>query len=79
LICEATFLANSENGRTLAEEHLHMTSEQAATVAKESASKKLILTHISQRYENKSSELLKEAKKIFKNTTLANDFDKLSL
>ena len=79
LICEATFLANSENGKNLAEEHLHMTGEQAAKVAKDSKSKKLILTHISQRYENKPDELLKEAKKIFKNTTLANDFDKVEI
>jgi ribonuclease Z len=79
LICEATFLANSENGKVLAEEHLHMTGEQAAKVAKDSKSKKLILTHISQRYENKPDELLKEARKIFKNTALANDFDKVKI
>jgi len=79
LICEATFLANSKDGKQLAKEHLHMTAEQAAKVAKESKSKKLILTHISQRYENKSSELLKESKKIFKNTKLAEDFDKIQI
>jgi len=71
LITEATY-ANKE--KDLASEYKHLTAEQAALIAKKSKSKKLILTHISQRYENKENILLNEAKKIFKNTILAEDF-----
>ena len=76
LISEATF---SDDLKTQAEEHKHMTIKQAAEVAKKSKSKKLILTHISQRYENKSKKVLEEAKKIFKNTEIAKDLDKFNL
>lgn len=58
-----------------AEKHLHLTSGQSANIAKKSKSKKLVLTHISQRYEGNAKKILDEAKKIFKNTILANDFD----
>ena len=51
----------------------HMTSEDAANLAKKSKSEKLILTHFSQRYTT-TKEIEKEAKKIFKNTIAANDF-----
>jgi len=50
-----------------------MTAEQAAKIAKKNKAKKLILTHISQRYEFKENVLLKEAKKYFKNTIIARD------
>ena len=50
-----------------------MTAEQAAGIAKKSKSKKLILTHISQRYEKNESKVLAEAKKTFKNVRLAED------
>jgi ribonuclease Z len=73
LICESTFLANSENGKDLAERYLHLTSKQAAEIAKKSKSKRLILTHLSQRYENKEKLILQEAKKVFKNTEIAED------
>ena len=36
--------------------------------------KKLVLTHFSQRYEHKEKMLLDEAKKVFKNTKLSEDF-----
>ncbi len=72
LICESSF---GEELADLAKEHLHLTSDQAATIAKKSNSKKLILTHISGRYEAKSEQLEKEAKKIFKKTSVAKDFD----
>ena len=50
-----------------------MTSEDAANLAKKSKSKKLILTHFSQRYTT-TKEIEKEAKKIFSNTIAAKDF-----
>ena len=58
---------------------MHLTSEKAALIAKKSKSKKLILTHISERYENNMDKILREAKAIFKETTLAKDFDKIEI
>jgi len=72
LICESTFDAGMEEK---ALEFKHLTSKQAGEIAKQSKSKKLILTHISQRYSKNPEELLKQAKIIFKNSILANDFD----
>jgi ribonuclease Z len=72
LVCEASF-SNQESA--LASERMHLTAEQAATIAKKANVKKLILTHISQRYEHNPKVILEEAKKVFKNTTLAKDFD----
>ncbi len=51
----------------------HSTPSQAARTAKEAKVKLLILTHISQRYED-TDEVLKQAKKVFKNTAVARDF-----
>jgi len=72
LIAEASF---SKEDSKKAEEYHHLTSEDAATLAKKSKSKSLILTHISQRYEHCPEIIEKEAKKIFKNTHLVKDFD----
>jgi len=79
LICESTFLENSDNGKQLAEEYKHMTAKQAAQVAKQSKVKQLILTHISQRYEHKDKLILQEAHSVFKNTKLAKDFLEITL
>tara|TARA_Y100000310_G_scaffold211572_1_gene212316 strand:+ start:2266 stop:3159 length:894 start_codon:yes stop_codon:yes gene_type:complete len=70
LIIESTFLDRDKNK---ARDYKHLTAKQAATVAKEAKVKKLVLTHLSERYKNKS-EVLKEAKKTFKNVELAKDF-----
>lgn len=75
LIHEATYI---EEDKDKAEQHFHSTSADAARIAKLSNSKKLILTHISTRY-TETNKLLKEAKDIFKNTTLANDLMKIEL
>jgi len=75
LICESTY--NKEH-KQKAREYKHLTSEDAANIAKKSKSKKLILTHFSQRYKDVSG-LLKEAKKIFKETSIANDFMKVNV
>ncbi|HPD82101.1 MAG TPA: ribonuclease Z [Candidatus Pacearchaeota archaeon] len=76
LICESSF--SSKNNKE-AKEHLHLTAKECGEIAKKSKSQKLVLTHISQRYENNLKELLKEAKKEFKNVSIANDFDEISL
>ena len=57
LIMEATYSKKQEN---LAKKYGHLTAEQAAKTAKKAKAKKLILTHISQRYEFKEKILLKE-------------------
>ena len=72
LICEATFDSNLEE---MAKKKKHLTAGQAGKIAKGSKSKKLILTHISERYKKDTSKLLKDAGKFFKNTSLAKDFD----
>ena len=72
LICESTFDSESEDR---AKEYKHLTSNQAAEIAKKSKSKKLILTHISQRYSKDPKKILLSAKKVFKNSFLANDLD----
>lgn len=70
LISEAVY---SEKEKQIAGDYKHLTAKQAALIAKESKSKKLILTHISQRYENNENLILNEAKKVFKNTILSDD------
>lgn len=56
-----------------AEKYGHSTVDQAAESAKKAKVKQLILTHISQRYED-TSTWLKQARKIFKTTAMAEDF-----
>jgi len=69
-IIESTLKDNKE----LANRYKHLTVIQAAQIAKKAKAKKLILTHFSQRYENKSKRLENLAKKTFKNTQVAKDF-----
>jgi len=71
-VCESSF---GDDLKDQAKKHLHLTSKQAAETAKKAKVKKLVLTHISQRYEKNLKALLNSAKKIFKNTHLAEDFD----
>ena len=75
-ICESEF---SEELKDQAEEHLHMTSVGAAECAKKAKVEKLVLTHISQRYEKNMGKILNEAKKIFKNSNVAKDFDTITI
>ena len=71
LIHEPTFI---EEDKPNAEEHAHSTSVDAAYIARESNSKKLILTHISTRYTKEhENQMLEEAREIFENTELAHD------
>lgn len=71
LIHESTFIQKEAQN---AEEYGHSTSKDAAFVARESNSKKLIITHISTRYgEEYAQIMLKEAQEIFENTELAKD------
>ena len=76
LVSESSF---SEELKGRASEYKHLTSKQAAEIAKKSNSKKLVLTHISQRYEKNLNKILKEAKKVFKNSRLVEDLDVVRL
>ncbi|MCL5018619.1 MAG: ribonuclease Z [Candidatus Pacearchaeota archaeon] len=76
LICESTFGTEMEDR---AEEYKHLTSKQTAEIAKKSNSKKLILTHISQRYSKNPKKILDSAKKIFKNSHLVKDLDEIEV
>ncbi len=75
LVHESTF---SKEDEKMAYEKLHSTTIMAAQTALLSNVKKLIITHFSPRYNQKSlvkpNDLLKEAQEIFPNTSLAKDF-----
>lgn len=76
LICEASF---TQEESEMAKEKLHLAAHDAAQIAKKAKVERLILTHISQRYEHDPRPVLDEAKKVFKNVTLAKDFDVVEL
>ena len=76
IISEATF---SKEQSKEAKSHLHLTTEQAAKAAKKAKAKQLVLTHVSQRYEHNLNKIEKEAKAIFKNTTLAKDLTQIEI
>ncbi len=69
LIYEATF---SDEYKETANENMHSTPSQGAKIAKEAVVKKLILIHISPRFDDMDI-FLKEAKKIFPATEVAKD------
>jgi ribonuclease Z len=62
----------TEDMRSEAQERGHSTTRQAAEVATEAGVEKLILVHISPRYEDEAV-LLKEAREVFPNTVIAQD------
>jgi ribonuclease Z len=76
LITESSF--SSEDAEK-AKEYKHMTASESGKIAKQSKSRVLLLTHISQRYEHDTRIIEKEARKVFKNTKLVKDFDSLKL
>ncbi len=57
----------------------HSTACEAAEIARKANVKMLILTHISARYSKDTSPLLNEAKEIFENVEVAEDFFQISL
>src|SRR5690625_1667794 len=72
LIHEATF---SDQLQHLAYDYFHSTTKEAAKFARDSQVKRLILTHISSRYQLKDyPQLLQEAREIFVATDIAKDF-----
>ncbi|GIP32638.1 ribonuclease Z [Paenibacillus sp. J2TS4] len=70
LVHEATFSGELAD---LAYQYYHATSRQAAQIAKEAGVRTLVLTHISQRYQDDAEQLQTEAREIFRRTYLAED------
>ena len=75
LVCEATYAHKLEEK---AAEYLHMTAKQAGLLANQAKTKKLILTHFSQRYKT-MEEIEDDAKGVFSNTICAYDFMKIKI
>jgi len=75
LIHEATF-ADDLTDRAI--EEGHSTASQAAEVARKAGVKLLVLTHISSRYEDPTI-LLEQARRVFPNTYVAEDFMKIDV
>ncbi|MFW9965021.1 MAG: ribonuclease Z [Candidatus Sifarchaeia archaeon] len=75
LICEAMYTSEHAD---LAEERGHTTAFAAASLAKESDVKLLVLTHYSPRYYD-GEEVLGEAQPIFPNSVLARDLMRINL
>lgn len=77
LIHEATF---GDQFQHLAYDYFHSTTKEAAKLARDGQVKKLILTHVSSRYQLKDyPQLLQEAREIFSATVMAKDFYKVSI
>lgn len=75
LIHEATFAKEEEK---LAYDYFHSTTVQAAEIAKQAGCKALCMTHISSRYDRHDWEqLVIEAKEIFPNADIAEDFKEI--
>lgn len=69
LIHESTYMSSDSE---LAKEHFHSTALQAAETAKECGASCLILTHVSQRYDD-LNDVVAEARTVFENTLAAED------
>ena len=72
------FISESQFGSELAKkakEHKHMVAKKVGEIAKKAKVKKLILTHLSQRYDKNPKKILNEVKKVFKNSRLVDDLD----
>ncbi len=74
LICESTYSLKEQDKADL---RFHLSTSDAAKIAKDSDSNLLVLTHLSQRYSEIPKVLEEEAKKIFKNSKVVEDFDQI--
>ncbi|MDA9424803.1 MULTISPECIES: ribonuclease Z [Bradyrhizobium] len=72
MVIEATFL---DRDAPTARNYGHLTAAEAASFAATNNVGQLVLTHMSGRYEDE--EILSEAAKIFPNTRIAADFDRI--
>ena len=76
LVMESSFGSELEER---AKEYKHMTAKQDAEIAKKARAKKLVLIHISQRYDKDKKKILNDAKRIFKNSVIVKDLDVLEI
>ncbi|CZQ86943.1 ribonuclease z/bn [Trichococcus palustris] len=77
LIHESTF---GKEDQAIAADYFHSTCIDAANVAKEAGVKQLYLTHISARYlSGNATQLQKDARRIFENSKLVNDYDEFDV
>ena len=74
LVIESTYL---DEETEMARQFNHLTARQGAELAIKAGVKKLILTHISRRYREK--DVIKEAQALFRNTSVARDFDSFQI
>jgi ribonuclease Z len=70
LIHEATF---GEEERDRARDTGHATAKEAAQVALAAKAKRLVLSHVSARYSMSADELVREAREVFPNVSVAKD------
>ena len=70
LIHEATF---GEEERERARDTGHATAKEAAQVALAAKAKRLVLSHVSARYSISADELVREAREVFPNVSVAKD------
>ena len=75
LVCEASYASKLDEK---AENNKHLTAKQAAFIASNSNAKRLILTHISQRYKT-SEEVYEDAKDVFHDVEVAYDLMRVKL
>jgi ribonuclease Z len=69
LIHESTYGSEKADA---AKEYMHSTATECASLAKKAGVKRLVMTHISARYQE-SDSLVVEARKVFKNSSFASD------
>ena len=70
LIHEATF---GEEERERARDTGHSTAKEAAQIARAANAKRLVLSHVSARYSISADELVREAREVFPNASVAKD------
>jgi ribonuclease Z len=75
LVCEATYL---DEDQRLAQAHGHMTAREAATLARDAGSRRLVLGHVSPRYDS-AAEILAEALALHPDVVLAEDGARITL
>ena len=75
MILEGTLLNNLKANAIKSK---HLTVKQAALIASENNAKKLVVTHISQRYKD-TNEIVAEARDYFDNSIIAEDFMKIKI
>ena len=75
LIIEGTLLDDLKKN---AAQSKHLTVKQAANIALQNNAKRLVITHISQRYKS-SGDIMSEAREVFDDVVVAEDFMKIKV